>query len=101
METQRVGGELLAQSSSSRMPTIHSGSRPVEAGGLMSYGPHFGWGPRRAGNYVAQILRGAKPAELPVERPTTYELVINLKTARAMGITIPQSILLRADRVIE
>ena len=100
-ETQRVGGELLPQSSGSRIPTIHSGSEAVEAGGLMSYGPVHGWASRRAGNYVVRILKGTMPAELPVERPTTYELVINLKTARAMGITIPQSILLRADRVIE
>ncbi len=100
-ETRRYGPELAAQSSSSGIPLMHAGSDAVVAGGLMSYGPKAGWGPRRAGNYVARILGGTKPADLPVERPDTYELVINLKTARAMGITIPRSILLRADRVIE
>ena len=100
-ETRRFGPDLAAQSSSSRIPLMHAGSNAVEAGGLMSYGPAAGWGPRRAGNYVARILNGVKPADLPVERPDKYELVINLKTARALGLKIPQSILLRADRVIE
>lgn len=100
-ETQRFGAELASQSSSSRIPLIHSGSEAVEAGGLMSYGPERNWGARRAGNYVARLLKGAKPGDLPVEQPTRYELVINLKTAKALGITIPQSVLLRADRVIE
>lgn len=101
MEARRVSSELVAQSSSTRIPTIHSDRAAVQAGGLMSYGPDERWAARRAGNYVARILKGAKPADLPVERPTTYELVINLKTARAMGVTIPQSLLSRADRVIE
>ena len=100
-ETRRFGKELVAQSSSSRIPLMHAGSDAVEAGGLMSYGPEAGWGPRRAGNYVARILNGAKPADLPVERPDKYVLVINLKAARALGLKIPQSILLRADRIIE
>ena len=100
-ETHRFGAELASQSSSSRIPMVHSGAAAVEAGGLMSYGPEHNWGARRAGNYVARILKGAKPADLPVEQPTRYELVINLKTAKALGITIPQSILVRADRVIE
>ena len=100
-ETRRFGAELALQSTSSRIPMVHSGSEPVEAGGLMSYGPERNWAPRRAGNYVARILKGAKPSDLPVERPTIYELVINLKTAHAMGIKIPQSVLLRANRVIE
>lgn len=101
LEAQRVGGEIVAQSSSTQIPTIHAGRAAVEAGGLMSYGPSFGWAARRAGNYVARILNGTKPADLPVERPSTYELVINLKSARTMGITIPQLILLRADTVID
>lgn len=100
-ETRRYGAELSVQSSSSGIPLIHAGREAVEAGGLMSYGPEATWAYRRAGNYIARILKGAKPADLPVERPTTYELVINLKTARVMGVKIPQSILLRADRVIE
>jgi len=100
-ETQRFGAELALLSSSSRIPMIHSGSEAVEAGGLMSYGPERNWNGRRAGNYVARVLKGAKPADLPVEQPTRYELVINLTTAKALGITIPQAVLLRANRVIE
>ena len=100
-EARRFGAELALQSTSSRIPMVHSGSEWVDAGGLMSYGPVRDWSTRRAGYYVARILKGAKPSDLPVELPTRYELVINLKTARAMGVTVPQSVLLRADRVIE
>jgi putative ABC transport system substrate-binding protein len=101
MEHRLGGVQLLAQSASSRIPTMHAGPEAVESGGLISYGPDFRWAYRRAGYYVARILKGTKPAELPVERPSTYELVVNLRTARAMDIKIPQIVLLRARRVIE
>jgi putative tryptophan/tyrosine transport system substrate-binding protein len=73
----------------------------VEVGGLMSYGPNFPASFRRAADHVHKILLGAKPGELPVEQPTRYDLVINLTTAKALGLTIPESFLLRADEVIE
>jgi len=84
-----------------RLPTIFFIREAVEAGGLMSYGQNILEQFYRAATYVDKILKGAKPGDLPVEQPTQFELVINLKTAKALGITIPQSILLRADRVIE
>jgi len=85
-----------------RLPTIyHQSGFVVGAGGLMSYGPDFHDLFRRSATYVDKILRGAKPGDLPVQQPTKFELVINLKTAKALGVTIPQSLLLRADQVIE
>ncbi len=85
----------------SRLPAMYTASEFVDAGGLISYGPIFVDLYRRAATYVDKILKGAKPADLPVEQPTKFELVINLKTANALGLKIPQSILIRADQVIQ
>jgi putative tryptophan/tyrosine transport system substrate-binding protein len=84
-----------------RLPSVHEGSEYVAAGGLMYYGANDAAMFRRAAVYVDRILKGAKPAELPVEQPTKFELVVNLKTAKTLGLTIPQSILIRADEVVE
>jgi ABC-type uncharacterized transport system substrate-binding protein len=84
-----------------RLPAIYAESDYARAGGLVTYGANFDELYRRAAHYVDRILKGARPAELPVEQPTKFELVINMKAAKALGITIPQSILVRADRVIE
>ena len=84
-----------------RLPSMYEGSDYVEAGGLMSYSANDAESFRRAAYYVDKILKGAKPADLPVEQPTKFEFVINLKTAKQIGLTIPQSVLFRADKVIK
>ena len=92
---------IAALAEKSRMPVMYSMREHVDAGGLMAYGANARDLFRRAATYVDKILKGAKPADLPVERPTKFDLVINMKTAKALGLTIPPSILVRADQLIE
>jgi hypothetical protein len=94
-----VGISILAVGA--RLPTISGQREFVDAGSLISYGPNFPDLFRRAGDFVNKILRGAKPADLPIEQPTKFDLVVNLTTAKALGLTIPQSLLAVADEVIE
>jgi putative ABC transport system substrate-binding protein len=93
--------QILELAVKSRLPVIYTGRAIVEAGGLMSYGVSLLDLDRRAATYVDKILKGAKPADLPVEQPTKFELVINLKTAKQIGVTIPPNVLVRADKVIK
>ena len=99
VETNRIRINTLALGA--RLPTMHGFRELAEAAGLMSYGPNVADLYRRSGDYVDKILRGAKPADLPVEQPIKFDLVINLITAKALGLTMPPSLLARADEVIE
>jgi putative ABC transport system substrate-binding protein len=92
---------IITLALAAHLPTTFNIRDYVQAGALMSYGPNFPDLFRRTADYVDKILRGAKPGDLPVEQPTKFDFVINLTTAKALGLTIPQSILLRADEVIE
>ena len=98
LRAQRRIAELAAQH---RLPTVSGFSTFPDEGGLLAYGPSFPAMWHQVGGYVDRILRGAKPGDLPVERPARFELVINLKTAKTLGLTIPPSLLARADQVIE
>ena len=99
VNTHRIRVNTLALAA--RLPTMHFFREYVEAGGLMSYGPNLPDLLRRAADYVDKILRGAKPGDIPVEQPTKFDLIINLTTAKALGLTIPEPFLLRVDEVIE
>jgi len=99
--TRRYRAQILGFVNNNKLPAMFEESSWVEAGGLMSYGPNLRDLNRRAAIYIGKILKGTKPSDLPVEQPTKFELVINLKTAKALGIVAPPSLLARADEVIE
>jgi ABC-type uncharacterized transport system substrate-binding protein len=96
-----LSGRIAVLAAQYRLPSMYQWKRYVEAGGLMSYGPSLPDWYRRFAHFVDRLLKGVKPADLPVELPMKYELVINLKTAKALGITMPPSLLLLADEVIQ
>jgi putative tryptophan/tyrosine transport system substrate-binding protein len=98
---QDLWGQVVAFALKSQLPTVSGPREFVEAGGLMAYGPYYADLFFRAAAYVDKILKGAKPGDLPVEQPTKFELIVNAKTAKALGLTIPPSLLVRADHVIE
>ena len=99
--TRSQRSRIVEFAAAQRLPAIYEASEFVEAGGLISYGPNIPDQFRRAATYVDRILKGAKPADLPIEQPTTFELAINIKAAKALGLKIPESILLRADKIVE
>ena len=99
--TSSAASQPIAPAASKRLPTVYGYRQNVDAGGLVSYGVNLDWCNHRAAYYVDKILKGAKPSDLPIEFPTHLELVINLKTAKALGLTVPSSLLVRADEVLE
>jgi putative ABC transport system substrate-binding protein len=93
--------QIISIATRYRLPSVFAYRHFVAAGGLVAYGPDLVYPFRRAASYVSRILKGEKPSHLPVQAPTTYELAVNLKTARSLGLTVPQTVLSRADEVIE
>ena len=101
MPSYGFGSEIIELARRERIPVVHESGTLAEAGGVLSYGPDWVWAARRSGYYAARILKGANPADLPIERPTQYKLVVNAKALREMGVVVPPTVLLRADQVIE
>src|SRR4029079_6466411 len=99
--TYELRSAISEMSKRLRIPDMYEARELVAAGGLVSYGPNATELYRQAAGYVGRILKGAKPADLPVQQPSKFDLVVNLKTAKAIGVTIPQSLLLRADEIIQ